>query len=166
MARTLDIKVFGDTLVSRDIVRVGARARDLNPAFRSVFRRLDEISAEQFFSHGSRGGVTWEPLKEATIIQKIREGSKTPEEPERRTDALFEAMTSPSSPDREELFGGEWAVFRIAGEPGDYGAIQHRGAPSINLPARRLYALTEIDRQEFVREIQYYLRTGRVRYFL
>jgi phage gpG-like protein len=162
----VDIEVFGDRQISREILRVGIRSRNLEPVWRSVFRHMDEIHSEQFLTKGERGGTPWLDLKPATIIAKVREGSKTPDWPERRTDALYEAMSSPSSPNREEIYNGEWALFRVIGDPGEYGPIQQQGAASINLPARPLSVFTPIDREEIIKEIQLYVRRGIVRHFL
>jgi phage gpG-like protein len=162
----VDIEVFGEKHVSREIVRTGIRARQLNPAFRSIFRRLEEIHAEQFLSRGERGGTPWEPLKPATILEKARQGVKQPEWPEVRFEHLFEALTSPSSEYNETIYNDEWAVWRVLGEPGEYGAIQQKGAPSINLPARPLSVFTLADRESFVKEIQLWIVRGEVTHFL
>lgn len=162
----VDIEVFGEKHISREIVRTGIRSRQLNPVFRSIFRRMEEIHAEQFLSRGSRGGTPWEPLKPATILQKAREGAADPEWPEVRTEHLFEALTSPSSEYNEAIYNDEWAVWRVTGEPAGYGAIQQRGAPSINLPARPLSVFTLADRESFVKEIQLWITRGTLTHFV
>jgi phage gpG-like protein len=162
----VDIEVFGEQHISREIVRTGVRARQLNPVFRSIFRRLEEIHAEQFLSRGERGGTPWEPLKPATILQKAREGASQPDWPEVRHQHLFEGMTSPESEYNETIYNEEWAVWRLLGDPAEYGAIQQKGAPSINLPPRPLSVFTLADRESFVKEIQRWIVRGEVSHFL
>lgn len=161
-----DVDVFGDKQFSRELVRVGSRAGNLNPAFHSIFMRLLEINSEQFRSFGARGGDPWAPLQPETIRQKAAEGVAHPDWPLWRTEALFEAMTSPSDSNNEEILNEEWAVWRVIGEPGEIGVHHQHGAPAANLPARPPFRLTEEDRREFVREMQHFIMTGNVRHFL
>lgn len=164
MALRFRVDVFGDTQFARELVNVGERAGDLNPAFHSIFARLMEISAEQFHTLGARGGTPWAPLAANTIRQKAAEGVPHPEWPLWRTEALFEAMTSPGDPNNEEILNGDWAVWRVLGEPGEYGRYHQSGTR--DMPARPPFRLTEEDRREFVREMQHFIMTGTVRHFL
>lgn len=160
----ITVDIFGDQQFSRELVRVGQRAGNLNPAFHSIFMRLLEINAEQFHTLGARGGSPWAPLKPETIRQKAAEGVSHPEWPLWRTEALFGAMTSPSDPNNEIILNEDWAVFRVLGEPGDYGPYHQHGTS--DMPARPPFKLLEDDKREFVREMQSYIMTGRVRHFL
>lgn len=166
MGLFVDIEVFGEKHVSREIMLTGIRARQLNPVFAAIFRRMEEIHDEHMRSHGARGGTPWEALKPETILAKARAGSSTPEEPEFRFHKLYEALTSPSSPDHEEFYNDEWAVWRVTGDPGVYGPIQQKGSDKINLPARPLSVFTLIDRESFVKEIQLWIRRGTLTHFL
>jgi phage gpG-like protein len=162
----VDIEVFGEKHVSREIIRTGIRARQMNPVFVAIFRRMEEIHAEQFMSRGERGGTPWEALKPATILEKARLGASQPDWPEVRYQHLFEAMTSPSSEYNEAIYNDEWAVWRVVGEPAEYGAIQQKGAPSKNLPPRPMSVFTLADRESFVKEIQLWITRGTLTHFV
>lgn len=162
MGLVAEIGLFGDTQLSREIMRVGTRSRDMDPVFKHLFDRLQEIEGEQFHSQGARGGTPWAPLKPETIKSKKAKGYSDPALAEFATHALYEALASPASPNNERIYNREWAVFRIIGEPADYGAIQHHGAEANNLPSRPLIHLHELDRREFVKEMQRWIFSGKL----
>jgi phage gpG-like protein len=160
----IELSLFGDVQMSREILRVSERAGNMDPVFRSIFGRLKEINAEQIISHGQRSGG-WEELKPATILAKARAGMEHPDWPEYGTGDLFRALSHTGDENNEEIYNRTWAVFRVTGDPGEYGPIQQRGTVDGSLPARPLFALTEVDRREFVREMEAFLFTGTVRGF-
>lgn len=162
----LDVEVFGDVQLAREIVRVGDRAGNLSPVFESLMDRLREINDEQFRSRGARGGDPWDPLKPATILEKARLGAPEPTFTLYRWGNLYTALAAHSDENQEVIITDDWAVFRVTGEPGEIGMYHHWGAPGANLPERPLIRLTEEDRREFVREVEHYLFTGDVRQFL
>lgn len=156
----VEISIFGDVQVSRDIKRISTRAGNMNPAFAAIFDRLTEIEGEQFHSQGSRGGATWAPLKPATIESKRRKGYAHPELAEFATEALYEALSSHVNQNQERIFNETWAVFRVLGEPGEYGLYQHYGVPENNLVPRPLFRLTSMDRRQMVKQMQMFLFRG------
>lgn len=164
MGVNVTIELFGDQQMSREIKRIGERADNLDPAFRSIFDRLMEINAEQLWSQGSRGGSPYDPLAPSTIAAKERAGYRRPGMALFATEDLFEALTSPSSPNNEMIFNGDWAVFRVTGEPGEYGPY-HQGGTS-RMPARPPFKLTEQDKADFIKEMAFFLFRGEVRNFL
>lgn len=157
-----DLTVFGDTQFSREIVRTGERGGDMRPAFRSIFDRMFEINREQFLSQGRRGSGGWEPINPEYKVWKAEHGFDT--DILFKTHALFEAMGFVTSDDNEVMVAENWAVFRVTGEPGEYGPFHQSGTE--HMPARPPFALTALDRREFFDEMQDYIFTGRVRNFL
>lgn len=162
----IDISIFGETQFSRELTRIGEHAENLDPVFRSVFSHIREINAEQMLTRGSRGGTPWEPLKPATIKAKAARHATHPDWPEFDTEALFRALSHTNDENNEEIFNRTWAVFRVTGEPGEYGPVQSRGSEERGLPARPLFRLTAMDRKEIVDEIAYYIFKGVVRNFV
>lgn len=165
MGVRVELSLFGDTQLSREIMRVHDRAGNLNPAFRSIFDRMLEINSEQMRTQGLRGlGGFWEPLKPATIASKIRRG--------RDLDilfdshALFEAMSSPSSEDNEMIFNEDWAVFRITGEPATYGPTHQHGDDSRGIPKRPFFVFTRTDREQMIKEMERFLLHGTLGHFV
>lgn len=149
------ISLFGDVQMDREILRVTARSRNLDPAFRAIFLRMMEINSEQMRSHGERGGTPYPPDKDATVRRKARLGLDT--DILFATHALFEAMSSPSSSDNEAIYNQDWAVWHITGDPATYGAVHQTGTRDGRIPARPPFRLTEADKIEFVKEIQHFI---------
>lgn len=158
----VEISIFGDVQLSRDIQRISTRAGNMNPAFAAIFDRLTEIEAEQFMTQGERGGSQWAPLKPKTIESKRRKGYAHPELAEFATEKLFEALSSHANENQERIFNETWAVFRVTGEPGRYGIVQHHGNPEGNLVPRALFRLTPRDRVQMVKQMQRFLFRGTV----
>lgn len=156
--------IFGDDQVVRSIERIGRHADDLSPAFHSVFNRLREINAEQFLSQGQRGSGGWDPLNPDYVQWKVRHGL----DPDIlfATHKLFNAMAGHTDPNQEVIIEPSWAVFRIIGEPGDYGPVHQHGTDDGTIPARPPFALTEADRVAFIKEIQRWVITGELGRFL
>lgn len=148
--------------LSRNIQRIGDRSMNMNPAFAAIFERLTEIEGEQFLTQGERGGARWAPLKPKTIESKRRKGYAHPELAEFATEALYEALSSHHNENQERIFNETWAVFRVTGEPGEYGLIQHHGNPEGNLVPRPLFRLTNVDRRQMVKQMQRFLFRGEV----
>lgn len=156
------MSIFGDVQLSRDIKRISTRAGNMNPAFAAIFDRLTEIEGEQFLSQGYRGGSPWAPLKPKTIESKRRKGYAHPELAEFATEALYEALSSHHNENQERIFNETWAVFRVTGEPAEYGMYQHHGVPENNLVPRALFRLTNVDRRQMVKQMQRFLFRGEV----
>jgi phage gpG-like protein len=160
MPLTIQLQILGDEQMERTLLRSGMHADDLRPVWNVWEEDIRQMSTQQFFSQGSRGSGGWEPLKPSTVAYKASHGLR----PEilRATDALFEAMTSPSSPDIMVVKESDEMIWRVIGEPGEYGAIHMSGNPDGNLPQRRPLEFTELDRQRLVRDIQRYVVYGSV----
>lgn len=158
----VEISIFGDTQLSRNVRRISERASNFNPVFRAIFDRLAEIEGEQFLSQGARGGDAWEPLKPATIESKRRAGYSHPELAEFATHDLYEALSSHANDNQERIYNEIWAVFRVTGDPAEYGMYQHHGTDRI--PARPLFRLTEIDRRQMVKQMQRWMFRGELQW--
>lgn len=158
----VELAVFGDVQFAREIDRVAGRPSEMEPAWRSIFDRMLEINREQFLSEGMRSSGGWDPLNPKYVAWKAAHGLDT-----RilwRTHALFEAMGFESDANNEIIYGGDWAVFRVTGEPGEYGPYLQGGTD--HMPARPPWALTELDREEIMKEIQRWILKGELGFFI
>lgn len=162
----VEVSIFGDVQFSRELTRVGDRGANMNPVFRSTFDHITEINAAQILSQGSRGGTPWKPLKQATIDAKTAAGNPHPERAEVATEDLFNALSHLGDENSEAIYNDTWAVWRVTGDPGEYGPAQHWGSADGSLPARPLFRLTNMDRKEILDEWAYFLFKGVVRNFV
>jgi hypothetical protein len=155
---TVRLTILGDEQMERTLLRSGMYASDLRPVWNIWEEDIRQMSTQQFFSEGSRGSGGWAPLKDSTVEYKASHGLR----PEilRATDALFEAMTSPSSPDIMVMKESDEMLWRVVGEPGDYGPYHMSGTSK--MAQRRPLEFTELDRQRLVRDIQRYVVYGSV----
>lgn len=162
----ITLELFGDTQLDREMRFIGRQAGDLKPAFKAVFDQMVDINSKQFWSLGARSGHPWAPLKPATVIQKAREGSPTPEIALRRFGDLFDAMSFIPNENNRVTYQRHAAHFMLTGQPGRIGAIHQRGSAAANIPARPFFKLTERDRKDFVDEIAHFIFKRKVRNFL
>jgi phage gpG-like protein len=146
----VSISIFGEEQIERELLRVAHRGTNMKPAFRAIFDRLMDIEEEQFLSEGARGGHPWAPRQDPTDITPLLY----------KTGDLFESLTSPHSSNNETIMTDDWAVFRVTGDPGEYGAYHQSGTSK--MPARPPFQLTSLDREEFVKIMQRYVMTGEI----
>lgn len=161
MPPVITISILGAEPFARELVRGGERATDLRPVWPIAAERIRELNRRMFITQGATGASGgWSPLADSTIARKTRQGLKL--DPLIASEALYEAATSYRDENQQVVEGHDYMVFRITGDPGQRGQIHQRGAPSVNLPARKIVDWTEDDKQQFVRDIQYYVITGKV----
>lgn len=160
-----NIELFGDEQLAHTFERIGRRAQDLDPVFRSIFDQLVDIMGSNFTTRGRRTGAQWKELRPATIVEKIRAGSSSPESPLIRFGDLFEAAGTLPSAGSRTGYHGTWATFELVGEAERLGGIHHHGSFVAGIPARPFFRLTHEDREDFVDEMHHYLFRRRVRGF-
>jgi hypothetical protein len=152
-------EVAGDVQLNRDILRVGARARDMSPAFGRVADLWIEETAVQFATEGRHASGGWKPLKQTTVDAKRRAGLR----PEilRAHDALMRSLTSPTQTDPN-------MVLTIKPDELDYGSklpyaeVHQNPKPGNPLPRRRPVEFTEKTRRDTIKILQRFLITGEV----
>jgi hypothetical protein len=155
MAWGVQISVFGDRQLDRKLIGNGARAVEAQPLYDMLGHKLSGIWRETFQSSGVRGGSAWAPLADSTIRSKAAHGSSTPERPLEDTGMLRESG----------LYGDELNIFEATpaylhwGSNAEWGQY-HQPDPQ----GRRVFRLTEIDRVEIMKDFQYWIRYGKVRF--
>jgi phage gpG-like protein len=157
----LDIDVYGDVQLSREMLRFSGRNLDASPAFRAVATLLRRSEKRQFTSRGRHASGGWAKLAPATIAAKRR--SKDPRVRAnatrilRATDELMRSLTVKRDGAHTEVVQPHQLVF---GTQVDYAKYHQKGE---GVPRRRPLELRGRDRTEMVKQIQRWLMTGRVR---
>lgn len=153
----VQIEALGDTIVERDLLRVGSRSVNAAPAFFLVADMLRNISKKQFEQQGGLGpSGKWAPLADSTVQRKAAQGLR----PEilRATDALFKSLTDPSA---------EFSIEHITGESLHYGSELRYGVfhqkGTRNMPRRRIVDLSETAKRNTAKIIQTFIMTGELR---
>jgi phage gpG-like protein len=151
----LDLDVFGDEQISRELLRFSARAGNAQPAFHKIAEDMREQIGQQFATEGERGSGGWEPLKEATIAAKASAGL----DPHilQATHSLMESLTGTGGDHIEEVTDDSL----LFGSSNAYGKFHQKGTS--RMPARKPVDFTELDRRGFIRTLQAYIVEGVVR---
>lgn len=148
----LDLDVYGDEQISRELLRFSAHAGNPQPAFRQIAENMREQIAEQFATEGGRGSGGWKPLADSTIASKLAAGL----DPHilQATQTLMESLTGTGGDHIEEI-NDDSLVFGSADPKGKF----HQKGTS-KMPARRPIDFTELDRRGFMRTLQRYIVEG------
>lgn len=141
----VDVEVFGDTLVSRELLRFSDRAGNMEP----VWDDVTDVLATAFERNFAQEGPRWSPLKASTIRSRIAQGY-APGPILTRSGKYRETMTTGLETHKNP---SELVVVAPV-VPGAY----HQGGTS-RMPARPL-RLTESEKRQVVKTIQRYLIEG------
>lgn len=136
---------FGEAQVMRGLSRFADSCNDFSEVWRQIHLDFVRIEHRQFKSEGRQGGTPWAPLSPTYDAWKQLHapGSGIL----RLTGELTHSMTSGLAVTIQPK------LLRM--QPLDWKArVHHRGAPSTNLPARRVINLTEGQKMDWVKMIQ------------
>lgn len=158
----IEIDVFGDKQVSRELLRFSDRAHDAEPAFQSIADLLEHSEEKQFRTGGRHASAGWDKLKAATVKAKRRSDDPVVRRNADKilvaTGALMESLTA----DVQGVEGGAVRIVEphqlIFGTQLPYARFHQLGK---GVPRRRVLELRARDRTEMVKRIQRYLMTGR-----
>lgn len=145
--RGLSVEVFGDKQVARKLNSMGLRASNAKPAFDAIGHKILAIQKEQFSSQGRRSSGGWRPLAPSTIKRKGH-------------DVIFldtgELMES-------WKYGDSLNIFRATDESINVGSRSEHGKWHQPDPqGRRVFELTNADRVDLVKDLQYFIVYGEV----
>lgn len=144
----MTVDVFGDTVISRRLTRIGERARDLTPAWEEVMQHLEELEDVQFSTEGALLSGGWAPLRPSTLARKSMAGHSILTE----TGALRASLAGEDDAD---------AIRRVTSEGLDFGTsvpyagFHQRGTR--RMVARPLLELPEHVKRDVVKILQRYL---------
>jgi phage gpG-like protein len=150
----LELDVFGDKQVARELLRLGDRAADARPAWNAIIDRLLLLEREQFDSEGGRASGGWKPLAPSTVADKARRDL----DPRilHATGRLRDSLTRRTGGDAVRESHPNEMRF---GTDVPYARYHQQGTG--RMPRRREIELTETDRhQMFVQVLQRFLVTG------
>jgi phage gpG-like protein len=148
----LHFEMFGSTQIDRTLQNL-EKVADMRPAWAELKRRFLNAERRQFSSEGAYGGARWSPLSPAYGAWKARHAPGKPIL--QLSGELMRSLTQGPEIDVEEP---SYAIF---GSAVDYGRYHQHGTP--RMPKRPPIALTEAERQEWVRVVQRFLVTGHAR---
>lgn len=140
----ISFEVEGEERLTRALRAVAADTSDLRPSWRAVSDEVYSILRSQFSTQGARGpGGRWPARAKSTVDRYTainRKGFAVLNEPLRRTDAMFRALTTRGAPHGVYEEGAEELVL---GTTLPYAVIHQRGGGRI--PQRKIYDFTERD---------------------
>jgi phage gpG-like protein len=150
----VSIEVLGDKVVERELLRFGARATDLSPAFDTILDQFEEWETHQFETEGAFLGTPWEPLAPSTITRKTALGQ--PLDILVATGELRASLTGRGRDAVRESRHDE-ATF---GTRVPYAMYHHSREPRSRLPRRPLIAVDEVRRRWIIRVLQRFIVEG------
>lgn len=172
----IEIEVFGEQALSRELLNYADRGENLYPFWRWWFTKMRTYMKRGFDSEGRTMGATWRRLKPLTIKKKARlatmgypYGAHTLKKLHETTH-LRKSLTTTSEPGAIAEAGANSRGAAMAGraQPGrdtavfgtavPYAVFHQRG--TVNMVARPVIRLTEKAKKETVRGLQTYMSTG------
>lgn len=157
----IDLEVFGETAIARDLLRFGDRMTDARPAFENILDMMEDDIAELFSTEGSSGGTSWAPLSEVTLRRK----AALNQQPDvlQATRALLDSLTADThgagirhASAQELAFGSS-----LMTEDGKYNLSElHQKGTRSGMPARPPLQFSEGQKKAYVKELQRYIIEG------
>lgn len=154
----IDWDIYGEDLISRELLRFEARNLNAMPVFMAVIEDLKDMIGKQFGSEGQYASGGWAQLKDSTVESKIAGGYPTTIL--HRTLDLLRSFV-------DETHAGYVADARpygfTYGSKNEYGKFHQTGftAPDGSaVPARPPVEFREVDKVLVMKRIQRYLVTG------
>jgi phage gpG-like protein len=154
----ISIDSFGESQLSREILRVSEHAENMVPAFNAVRDLFYKLEKEQFESGGkySPGGA-WAPLAQGTIDAKVRAG--LPPDILVATGRLKASLTTSGDADAKYETTADSMTI---GSNVPYGMFHQSTQPRTRLPRRPPVSIPEQNKKEWLKVLQRYLITGEV----
>lgn len=155
-AMRLDLEIFGDKQVDRELLRFRERADDMRPVFTALADDFLNMERAQFRSQGLFGSGGWAPLKQSTVDRKAAAGL----DPRilHATLALYQSLTSSSDQHHVRRVTGDSLVV---GTDLLYAGV-HQNPVTSPLPQRRPVEFREQDRRAWIKALQSFLVNGTI----
>lgn len=145
---TVRISISGEQDVARRLLGFEVYLTDLTAAWPGVDDAVHAIMAQQFASEGEHGGAAWAPLRPATIADRRRKGFGPAHPILRRTGTLSRSWTS--------LSGDAISVHAPKAYRRGSGTPYYRYL----INKRPIVRLTAADKNEIMRPLRVYIRSG------
>lgn len=148
----LEIEVYGDKQLSRELLRFAGNARDMRPAFREIADDFLENERRQFETQGRYASGGWKPLSPAYLRRKVAAGH----DPRilHRTLRLRRSLTMSTADSIRDLRADEMFVGSRVG----YGAVHQKGGGHV--PRRRPVEVPNARRSVWIKILQRHLIDG------
>jgi phage gpG-like protein len=148
----LNIEVFGEVELSRQILRFTQVAEDMRPAFNDIHTDFLDVERRQFEGQGIGPSGKWAPLADSTKEAKARAGL----DPRIliATERLFKSLTDES--DADHVYFTTADSMRIGSAVG-YGKFHQSREARSRLPRRPPVDLKESTKKKWVKYIQGWL---------
>lgn len=150
----LEIQVYGESQINRELLRFGARAVDARPAWELIADDMGDITKAQFETEGGARSGGWVPLKPETLAAKQNKGLDS--RILHATLALSKSFES-GDPGHIQVMTPQTMEW---GSKVPYGVYHQSTAPRRVLPRRPIIDFTELDRQSFVKTLQRWVVEG------
>lgn len=148
----LEIQVFGESAISRRMLRFSERAADVSPALEEIAKMFYESEAKQFESEGGWASGGWQPLAVETVIEKSRNNDWS-DKILQRTGALMESLTSSESSHGTKTVTPDTLTIESTVPYGIYH--QQPGGPTGGvLPMRKPVELPQQVRRDMIKVLQ------------
>jgi hypothetical protein len=151
---TLRISLSGDQEVVRGLLGFEVYISDLTPAWDGVDQAFHAIVAQQFASEGEHGGRPWAPLARSTQLSRARRGLGPAHPILHATGDLERSLTSLNA---DAISVHAPRSYR-RGTGVEYYTYHVRGTR--RMLARPPVELTAADREEVVRPVRVFVRSG------
>lgn len=151
----LNFSVYGEDILSRELLAFSARGTDMAPAFAALALDLMGEIEKQFDTEGEHVGGKWAPLQPSTSAFKEQRGL----DPRilHATLQLRNSLISEDAPGNVLAITPESMTF---GTSVEYGKYHQSTKPRQVLPRRPFLDLSESFKVDAVRGLQHYLVTG------
>jgi phage gpG-like protein len=163
-APMIDVRVFGEVIIRRRLLRLASRLTDQREGFQDVVRVLREATAENFRTRGVSGGVRWPDLNEEYAARTHRSvGQRILRLTERLYGSLVGAgpgSTAARGISGRFVTGASDHIEEITvdslrwGSSVPYGVYHQSSAPRSKIPYRPPVRLQERQKREIVRALQ------------
>lgn len=148
----LNIEVFGEVELSRQLLRFTQVAEDMSPAFKAIHHDFLDVERQQFEGQGVGPSGKWAPLADSTAAAKARAGL----DPRIlfSTESLFKSLTEEDDENHVYRVTGDTMTI---GSKVPYGVYHQSRAPRSRLPRRPPVDLQESTKKKWVKFIQSWL---------
>lgn len=146
----LDLEAFGDVQFSREILRVGANAANMKPAFNDVHDIIRDAEKKQFSTQGKAFSNGWKPLAASTKRYKAARNL----DPRILHATLRLRKSFTTKGDKDHVFTSS-ADEMFAGSRVPYARYHQLGTKK--MPRRRPFELDEAVKRDILKTLQAHL---------
>lgn len=152
----LEIDIFGEHIVSRELIRPIGEAADMREVGQDIYAKFLRAEKAQFYQQGIGPSGKWAPLSPSTLRYKKGPGIL------RETGALFRSLTVAGDPGaiyRADKDSVEFGSRVLYGKYHQHGTKHANG--SVRMPQRKPVDPSETMKREWLKMLQSHIFGGR-----